>query len=45
LGDKAVTWNPLLKSIIDLSEKLEELGIAYKNGTHKDRHAPLSDKA
>ncbi len=32
VGDEAVGWNPFLKSLIDLSGKLQELGIVYADG-------------
>jgi hypothetical protein len=32
VGDEIVSWNPFLKSLADLSEKLEELGLAYREG-------------
>jgi len=31
-GGAVVEWNPFIKSIIELSEDLEELGIVYADG-------------
>jgi hypothetical protein len=32
VGDESLGWNPFLKSLVDLSNQLEELGIVYADG-------------